>query len=200
MEYGSLSIDYLNYEHTPCIFLYNIFVQQPCRANCCCYLGGSSLDIYNATKLLPDLSAAFFASLGVVLIIFFRNSLIENKAFIFLAGIFTGILFGISWLTKESVFYLFPFCLALIVIDFRRSLKTSIMFWVGVAAGSLGTLIIEMIVYYTITGDLLFRFHEVERNYRQLENGFFTEGSKFGWAKGDSYYKALLKRLFFNRP
>jgi hypothetical protein len=57
-----------------------------------------------------------------------------------------------------------------------------------------------MLAYRSATGDLLFRFHEIDRNYRQWSNGFFTEGSKFGWAIGGSHLKAVIKRIFVDGP
>ena len=57
-----------------------------------------------------------------------------------------------------------------------------------------------MAAYRSATGDWLFRFHEIDRNYRQMSNGFFTEGSKFGWAVGESHLKAVVKRIFLDGP
>jgi hypothetical protein len=57
-----------------------------------------------------------------------------------------------------------------------------------------------MIAYYHVTGDFLFRFHEIERNYRLIENGFFTRGSDFGWRESESYARAVAKRLLIDGP
>ena len=158
------------------------------------------LELGSATKLLPDLPAAFYAALGVTVIVVFDRLSVERRAALFWGGLLAGISFGLSWLCKESVSYLAPFCLAYMAISFKRDGRPALILWVGVAAGSLGILLGEMIAYQLAPGDPLFRFHEIERNYRQLENGFFTEGSDFGWQKGESYARALAKRLFVSGP
>lgn len=158
------------------------------------------IEMSNATQLLPDLPAAFYASVGVVCILFLIDSRTKHKSLILCGGILAGLLFGLSWLCKETVVYLVPFCLILLIITIKHNWKRNALLWVGVAAGSLGVLLIEMIVYYNLTGDWLFRFHEMERNYLQWADGFFTEGSRWGWPVGGSYAFALFKRLFIIGP
>lgn len=155
---------------------------------------------YNATKLLPDLPAAFYAALGVASILLLIDSTVQQRWKLFYGGIIGGIAFGLSWLCKESISYLLPFSLALLAITIRKDFRRNIAVWAGVATGAFAILFIETIAYYISTGDWLFRFHQIERNYQQLENGFFIEGSKFGWPKGTSYTRALLKRLFISGP
>ena len=155
---------------------------------------------YNATKLLPDLPAAFYAALGVASILLLIDSTVHQRWKLFYGGIIGGIAFGLSWLCKESISYLLPFSLALLAITIRKDFRRNITVWAGVATGAFAILSIETIAYYISTGDWLFRFHQIERNYQQLENGFFIEGSKFGWPKGTSYAKALIKRLFISGP
>ena len=158
------------------------------------------IDITNATRLLPDMPAAFYGSFGITCILFFLNTTTQHRLIPLSGGIIAGVLFGLSWLCKESIVYYVPFCLALVVMTIKKDFHRNIVIWIGVAAGSLSVLLVESIAYYNLTGDLTFRFHEIERNYRELENGFFTEGSKFGWDEGSSYTKALLKRLFIVGP
>lgn len=155
---------------------------------------------YNATKLLPDLPAAFFATLGIAILLVVRRRNPRDSRVLALGGLLGGASFGFSWLCKETTLFYLPFLLILFCLDAREDLKSSLFLWSGVALGSLGILLTEMAVYRHLTGDWLFRFHEVERNYRQLSNGFFTEGSKFGWAAGESRAKALAKRLFLQGP
>lgn len=155
---------------------------------------------YNATKLLPDLPSAFFASLGVVCILFLIRLRTECRLTILLGGVFTGSLFGVSWLCKANVIFLIPFCILLLFITIKANWKRDIYLWVGIAIGSSGLLFAEMLVYYSLTGDLMFRFHEIERNSLLFKDGFFTEGSRWGWPEGGSYYIALIKRLFLIGP
>lgn len=158
------------------------------------------IEMSNATQLLPDLPAAFYASVGVVCILFLIDSRTKRKSIILCGGILAGLSFGLSWLCKETVVYLVPFCLILLIISIKHNWKRNALLWVGVAAGSLGVLLIEMIGYHNLTGDWLFRLHEMERNYLQWGDGFFSEGSRWGWPVGGSYALALFKRLFITGP
>jgi 4-amino-4-deoxy-L-arabinose transferase-like glycosyltransferase len=158
------------------------------------------MDLVNATKLVPDLPAAFFAALGVTIIALADRASIERRSVVFWVGCLAGISFGLSWLCKEAIAYLAPFCLAYLAVSCKRNGRITFVLWAGVAAGSLGVLLGEMIAYQSVVGEPLFRFREIERNYRQLENGFFTEGSDFGWQKGESYARAIVKRLLVSGP
>ena len=158
------------------------------------------LDVENSTYFLPDLPGAFFASTGLVCILFLIQSKSEKRLALFAGGFLAGITFGISWLCKETVLYLVPFCVVLCVIMLKENLGRNGPTWIGIAIGSLGIVLAEMILYHYLAGDLLFRFNEMERNYLQLKNGFFTEGSRWGWQLGDSYLRALSKRLLLTGP
>ncbi len=155
---------------------------------------------YNATKLLPDLPAAFFAGLGIFGIFLLHRRERLDRHLLFLGGLLAGLSFGMSWLCKESLAFFLPFCLVLLFIGFREDRGKTAVLWSGVAAGSLGVLLLEMIAYRSATGDWLFRVHEIDRNYRQCGNCFFTEGSRFGWGAGGSHLKAVVKRLFLDGP
>jgi hypothetical protein len=158
-------------------------------------------DYGKATELLPDLPGAFFAAAAVTTIALLdRNSSRVRRSSLLLGGTMAGVLFGLSWLCKESIAYLGPFCLIFAVISIRQNGTPSVILWLGVVAGSAGILLSEMLLYQRLTGDLFFRFHEIERNYRQWENGFFTEGSDFGWKSGHNYAEALMRRVFINGP
>lgn len=158
------------------------------------------LDVKFATSFLPDVPSSFYASLGIAVILFFINYNSENKFFSFSGGVIGGLLFGISWLSKESVVYLVPFCGVLIFISMRKNWKTSLPLWSGVAVASVGVLFTEMIVYHTLKGDLLLRVHENERSFVQTKSYLFYEGSRFGWPVGSSRLIAIVKRLFISGP
>jgi len=159
------------------------------------------LEVGSATKLLPDMPAAFYAAMGVTIVAVGSRAGAEKGAQrIFWYGVLAGAAFGLSWLCKESVTFLAPFCLTYFAICFRQDRRMALLLWAGVAAGSLGILFGEMIAYYQATGNFLYRFHAIERNYRLIENGFFTQGSDFGWREGESYARALAKRLLIEGP
>ncbi len=157
-------------------------------------------DIDSATRLLPDLPAAFFATAGVAVIAWAgKRAPMQPSASLF-AGIAAGLAFGLSWLSKETVAYLVPFCAVWLALTVRRDGRSAMIVWIGVALGAASILFAESIVYFISAGDPLFRVHEMERNYRQWPNGFFTEGSDFGWAPGRDYRAALIDRLFVSGP
>jgi 4-amino-4-deoxy-L-arabinose transferase-like glycosyltransferase len=158
------------------------------------------LEYLNASRLLPDLPAALYAALGVTLIVILTDSETRKRSTLIAGGVIAGLSFGLSWLTKESIVYLVPFAVALLVISLRKDFKRNLQLWIGVAIGSFGVFFIEMAVYYAGTGDPMFRFHQMEKMYDQLGSGFFKEGSKFGWTEGESHTRAVLKRLLKTGP
>ena len=156
------------------------------------------LDVRCATSFLPDIPASFSSSLGVSVILLFYYSGRKSRLLLFLGGIIAGVLFGFSWLCKESIVYLVPFCLALMLMSLKDNWKMNIQLWIGVAVGSLGILFTEMLIYYNLWGDFLWRLNENQRSFIQTKAYLFYEGSRFGWPEGSSHLKALLKRLFFD--
>ncbi|OFV93311.1 MAG: hypothetical protein A3H95_05865 [Acidobacteria bacterium RIFCSPLOWO2_02_FULL_64_15] len=157
-------------------------------------------DLDSATKLLPDLPAAFFATTGIMLIVALERHVSRTWSRAFAGGLLAGLAFGLAWLCKESLAYLAPFMFTLLAITVWRGGPRMWLVWAGVAVGSASVLAGEMIAYQAATGDFLFRFHEVERNYRQWPNGFFTSGSDFGWKEGTTRSAALMDRLFVSGP
>jgi hypothetical protein len=163
-------------------------------------LGVFFSDIDSATRLLPDLPAAFFATAGITFIAWGWDRGRERRRMLLLAGVVGGLALGASWMSKETIAYLAPFCAVWLVLMVRESGRPAVVLWTGVAVGAASVLLGEAAVYYSAAGDPLFRLHEMERNYRQWPNGFFTEGSILGWARGADYRAALLDRLFVTGP
>jgi 4-amino-4-deoxy-L-arabinose transferase-like glycosyltransferase len=157
-------------------------------------------DMQNATMLLPDLPGAFWAALAVALVLFVDRRAGVSRPVLLAGGLASGLAFGLSWLCKESVVYLAPFCGLLAIQGLRRHGSSRWMLWAGVAAGAGAVLLAETTTYYQLTGDYLYRFHEVERNYYQNQKYFFAEGSDFGWEPGESYARVLAVRLFVDGP
>lgn len=158
------------------------------------------LDTIHATILSPDLPAAFFGSLAIIAILHLVDSRFHNPLLLFSGGIAAGVSFGLSWLCKESVAYMVPFCAFLMVSTLNKNWKRNLPIWIGVAVGSITVLSIEMFVYYKATGDWLFHFKETERNYIQYKNAFFVEGAKFTGPGAGGQFKAILRRLLLDGP
>jgi hypothetical protein len=112
------------------------------------------------------------------------------------AGVLAGLMFGASWLCKESVVYSIPFCALLLTFRWRAGIPLGIGMLIGVVAIFGG----EMLAYGYSAGDPLFRLHETERNYSQNAKYFFTEGSRWGWPVGESFASAVRRRLFVSGP
>jgi hypothetical protein len=157
------------------------------------------IDIQMASLLLPDAIAAFWANVAIALACVALDSSNSRRSVFF--GVMSGVFFGVSWLCKESVVYLVPFVVLLVLVlhgESGLSARTTSMIAIGV--GSITVLLAETVFYRSITGDLLFRFHATERNYVQNAVWFFDQSSPyFGWDSG-GYAKALVKRLFFTGP
>lgn len=158
------------------------------------------VDVKLATEFLPDAIASFYASAGVLLLLWARESVAKQASHGLLGGLAAGLLFGLAWLSKESIVYLVPLCGLLLIVDFRADFRKAWPIWVGVAAASGGILLAEMVAYGTLSGDFLLRMHENERSFVQTRSYLFYEGSRFGWPVGGSHAKALLKRLFLEGP
>jgi len=158
------------------------------------------VDVELATQFLPDGIASFYGSLGILVVLFMISSNMGGAYQRFLGGLVAGLFFGISWLSKESIVYLVPFCLLLLAINIRKNFKLALPLWTGIAIASGGILFAEMFAYYTLKGDFLIRMHETERSHVQSMSYLFYEGSRFGWPVGGSHMKALIKRLFLDGP
>jgi 4-amino-4-deoxy-L-arabinose transferase-like glycosyltransferase len=157
------------------------------------------LDIAMATTLWPDPIAAFWANLGVGLLVFDDNR--ENRTHSAVIPILAGLCFGVSWLGKETVVYLGPFVAIYYYLYARQGRPSGAwlhLLFVGLAA--LFLVVAEAAVYRVYRGDWLFHFRAVEINYTQSPVWFFNQSSPyFGW-NDDGYTKALLKRLLVSGP
>ncbi len=157
------------------------------------------LDVDNATRLLPDLPSAFFGAASVLIFLLCTKAPLDRWLLPVGGGVLGGVAYGLSWLNKETVVYLAPF-ISLLMLWLLYTSKAYYKVVLGAATGFLAVFVGELLIYGSVTGDLLYRFHAVEENYEQIKNSFFTEGSSFGWAAGTSYATALLKRLLITGP
>jgi 4-amino-4-deoxy-L-arabinose transferase-like glycosyltransferase len=153
-------------------------------------------DITMASELYPDPIAAFWANIGVGLIIFsYRGNPKWSPVMMILAGL----CFGISWLGKETVVYLAPF-VAILAYMQQKKLAAAVLQLFYVGLGALFVVVIESAFYQEVVGNWLFHFNTLEKNYVQSSDWFFDQSSPFfGWEPG-GYIKALAKRLFFTGP
>ena len=102
------------------------------------------VDVNNATQFLPDVIATFYASLAVLIVVKADCDAKADTRSLALRGLGAGVLFGISWLSKETVTYLVPLCAVMIVSGLRTNVRRTVPLWIGVAVGSAGILAGEM--------------------------------------------------------
>jgi hypothetical protein len=159
------------------------------------------IDVAMATTLFPDAIAAFWANLGVTVLLLLPTDC--NTKSSVLVPIFAGLLFGISWLSKESVAYLAPF-VAFYCLFMRHNgttpLKSNFLQLCYVGVGLACVIVSEMTLYRIYLGDWFFHLHSIEANNKQGYVWSFDQASPlFGWAEG-GYFKALVKRLLLTGP
>lgn len=166
------------------------------------FLAVLPIDVRLASMLMPDLPAAFWAGVGMLILYWASRPQTASRQGarppLLLLGACSGAAFGASWLCKESVVYSVPFVAGyLVYLVWRDRRYRSLL--AGVALASLAVLAVETWVYYRHTGDLLYRMHETERNYQMTSTWFFMEGSRLGWQKG-GYGMALIARILRDGP
>ena len=158
------------------------------------------MEIEIATMLYTEVPTTAFAFIGIYCIYIAKSRDSIGQRAQLLYGLAGGLAFGASWLCKESVVYFVPFCLALILFDFRNTKFKQLATWGGIAAGSLAVLIGEMVVYGINNGDWLYRFTAIHNNYQLYPEFFFTEGARFGFEVGTPFWKAVIKRIAIDGP
>jgi hypothetical protein len=156
-------------------------------------------DARMASLLFPDVIAATWANAGLFLVVLTSRSLDARRSCVH--GALAGVCFSISWLCKEAVVYLAPIVLLIVILMAQRQTVREIAPKL-LAIGVIPILVLgaEALVYANLTNDPLFRLHETERNYKVSAVWFFEPSSPFhGW-NDDSFYKTLIKRLFWSGP
>lgn len=130
------------------------------------------LDVIFATKLLPDLPSAFFLSLGVFF--FLAAEKHEAKPKSRLHYVFSGLSIGVAYLFRESAILILLFFLAYAL--FYRKFKMNYFF---VFLSFIAVFLIESYIFFTNTGDFLYRFHSLSSYYPGVvqSDEFFGRGS-----------------------
>ncbi|MBN4049061.1 glycosyltransferase family 39 protein [archaeon AH-315-M20] len=124
------------------------------------------LDVVYATKLLADIPSAFFMGLGIYI---FLYSEIKSKLRYGIGYFLSGVFIGIGYFIRESVLLIILFFI--IYILYKKEIKKKYFL---VPLGVLLIFAIETLIFFTLTGDPLFRSHasqqylaeaSVEHNY-----------------------------------
>jgi 4-amino-4-deoxy-L-arabinose transferase-like glycosyltransferase len=150
-------------------------------------------DIGMASTLFPDPIAAFWANLGIALLVLNPKQDASWRSLAY--SILAGVCFGISWMSKEMVVYAGPF-----VLIYVLQRKLPLPHLASIAGIAFLFVFSEAAFYRAVTGDWLFHFHIVPKNYQQNAVWFFDQSSPyFGWKPG-GYGHALLHRLMLSGP
>jgi len=158
------------------------------------------IEIEIVTTLYPEVPATAFMFIGIYCIYAARRDEAIQPAAPLLYGLAGGLAFGASWLCRESVVYLVPFCLALIAFDLWATRFKRLPLWAGIAAGSLAVLAGEMVFYAINNGDWLYRLTAAHNDYKLYPEFFFREGARFGFEQGTPFWKAAMKRVAIDGP
>ena len=160
-----------------------------------------------ATLLSPNLVAAFWANLGVLLLYYGskRKALISKITY----GLLSGLALGLSWLCFEAGLYLLPFLAAYIFYACCRQRRNILLL---ISAGLMLTTILlsESLTYYKHTNDLFHRYHQIEKdctvyseaiskgsgNRRLIEEYYYNRRSN----SDPTDWRVIAKRVFLGGP
>jgi 4-amino-4-deoxy-L-arabinose transferase-like glycosyltransferase len=148
------------------------------------------IDARYASMLWPDLPAAFWVNVGVLLIYYGSNqaSRASKTTYAALGGLFLGL----AWLTKESIAYVFPF-VGIYMVWLTCRQKQNVALLAGASLAVISVLIVESLTYYRYAGDLLYRFHKT------------SEVATVYWNYGTRVFRnivtrSVLERIFKDGP
>ena len=125
------------------------------------------MDVSLASVLGTDIPSAFLLNIGALLI--YIGAQRESFRSKIVCSVLAGTTLGLSWLTRESAVYIFPFigCYLLWVVGRDRRNLTLL---VGAVLGATAIVAAESLTYWQFTGDLLYRFHEISRAAQAVWN------------------------------
>jgi 4-amino-4-deoxy-L-arabinose transferase-like glycosyltransferase len=115
------------------------------------------LDVVYATRLLPEAILPLFTGLSVFLFLRADASPARGRAYLYF--ILAGVLLGVAYFVRVSAVLILLFFGVYVL--YRRKLRKE--YFLPVATFLLFVLL-EVSLYYLKTGDLLYRFHELQAN------------------------------------
>ena len=143
--------------------------------------------------LMADMPAAVLAGWAVLAFLAGASATRGGRNLAF--GAAAGVLLGCSWLAKETVVLMAPAftVIAIVAPDStatarRRTAAAAIAVFLAVVA-------CESLVYARITGDWMFRSHELARNFEQCRENFWYQASNSAQASSLGIGGGLLDRL-----
>lgn len=111
--------------------------------------------IYFSNKLFPDTIVAFFILASAVVL--FKRGSIPGGGVLFVLCFFFG------FLTKETILYIFPFYLLVLIRDLR--FKQHSVFWISAGAAFILSAVLYLGLYKYFTGHFLYRFDVIHEGH-----------------------------------
>ncbi len=148
------------------------------------------IDVRTSTLLLPDLPAAFWANIGILLV--YKGSTEDRTVRKGTYGMLAGLALGSSWLCKETVLFTVPFVtlyIAWSIYEQRRNVALAAAVALGIGCIALA----EAVFYYFHTSDIFYHFAAIERTNR------WPDATVWFW-KPQAPWSALLARLLRDGP
>ncbi len=157
--------------------------------------------VIDGRLLRADLPSAAFAGWGAWAFLAALDR--RSTAGIAAAGAGAGLLLGASWLSKETLVLMAPALIAAGAIAGWPRARTAAVAAASCAAGLAAVMAAESAFYAHRTGDPLFRFHELMRNFEQCRENFWRHGEGAGKSSVAIAWRLLLDgpaTLLLSRP
>jgi len=141
------------------------------------------MDIVYATKLNSDTPSAFFMAFGVYM---FLHAEIKGSLKYGLSYLISGVLIGIGYLIRESALLIALFFIA--YIAYKRKIKKEYFI---VPIGVLIVFIVESFIFFSLTGDPMYRFVESQRYLDEAVSGRYNYFGRLDFPIGLLHYPWL---------
>lgn len=148
--------------------------------------------------LMADMPAAVLAAWAVLAFVTGAAACTTLRSAAF--GATAGVLLGCSWLSKETLVLMAP---ALAAVAMAAPASEQARRWTTVtaaAAGLMAVVICESLAYAHLTGDWMFRVHELSRNFEQCRENFWYQASASANASALGIGGSLAERLLVAGP
>lgn len=151
------------------------------------------MQITYSIALFPDLIVSLYCIASILLLYYGRQY--ENTSIRY--PLLLNLVLLIGFLTKETILMISPFFILVLVYDLYQ--KQNILFWKRTIAFGIGSILLQFLMYYSITGDAFFRI----RSLFEFNNGLLDEKTAnnikamfssniFKWLNGELGYVLIL--------
>jgi 4-amino-4-deoxy-L-arabinose transferase-like glycosyltransferase len=148
--------------------------------------------------LMADMPAAVLAAWAILAFVTGAAACTTFRSAAF--GAAAGVLLGCSWLSKETLLLMTP---ALAAVAMAAPASEPSRRWTTVmaaAAGLMAVVACESMAYAHLTGDWMFRVHELSRNFEQCRENFWYQASASANASALGIGGSLTERLVVAGP